>query len=409
MNRFQKAGLAILIATSMAFAQLWTAAAPHGQVQFPWVVECTSSPDFDESDEDSPCYKEMGGFWWGYLAGWEDTGEVGPWKCPGAPGQSAKGGQSSAVNKARVKINGEWENFVGVDSPTCLGPDITDKTNGLPLIGDALEVELTVGAGFILDPDYEPSLAGFGVSLVQYEATSTPRNVKDKEGFCLTYSSDHENTRVGNTGSQMVLTLGWNEGYKPSNLVKGFDAWYAIIPPSNGQKVTKDFKWTGDPQITGTDPEVVNEAGMFIQDNWTNWPVNKNTPPGAPFPIDDATQEMTSVKINFSGYEAKTVVFKLYEFGFAGQCTGNVNPPVPIVAGGVRTVNPVGFEMIGKTLSMNSSVGKPLAVQVINLQGAVVQTKTMSNGDKLSLQNLPTGIYLVRVPALGYTVKQAVK
>jgi len=402
----------MVFAAGMAFAQLlWTVDAPYGQVQFPWVVECTAKPDFNESDANDPCYKKEGGWWYGYVAGWE-TGEkaqVGPKKCVGAAGMPPDGGSSSGVNKVEAKINGAWANFNGADYPECEGPPVTDKTNGASLMSaDGLELKFTVGPGYILAPDYEPSLAGVGVNFGEYPTNAFKKNLEAKGGFCLTYISDHENTRKGNAGAQMTIGLGWDEGIK-SALVKGYDVWYAKIPESNGVKKTEEFTWTGTP-VMGDDPAVPNEAGKFIQDNWTSWPDNKGKPPGAPFPITSATQEMTAVKIFFSGYEAKTVNFKLIEFGFTGSCGkgGGFNNGGTPIANGVRT-NPMGFAMNGRMLSMNSSVGKPVVVQIINLQGSVVKTQTMSKGDKMNLQNLPTGIYMVRVPAQGYVAKYAIK
>jgi len=419
MKKIQMAGVAVAIFTGMAFAQLWTPKSPHGQVQWPWVVECTSSGDFDEGDEDDPCYKQMGGFWWGYLYGWSqnDANQVGPRACAGKPGQTEIGGPTSAINKVEAKINGEWVNFNGPDDPKCMGPDVTNRETGESLIGDALEIRMTVGAGYKKGDIYSPSGSGFGVTMVESEANSEPRNVKDKKGFCITYESDHTNTKVGNEGAYLILQLGWNEGYEDppearNHFVKGVDSWYAIIPEASGKK-TIDFKWDGTP-IYGDDPEVQNEAGDFVQDNFTKWGSwqtdgkkggNNGIPAGAPFKIEAATEEMTSVKIVWKGYEASVVNFKLYEFGWAGTCGKGSSP---IAAGNVRPSSAVGFEMIGKTLSMNSTVG-PVAVQVINLQGAVVQSKTMSNGDKLNLQNLPTGVYMIRVPSQNYTVKQVVK
>jgi len=413
MNRFQKVGLAVAFAASMAFAQLWVVNSPYGQVQFPWVEECQQSPDFDEGNQNDPCYKKYGGWWFGYVAGWDqdDPPQVGPKACVGEPGMPPDGGSKSGVNKVEAKINDVWVNFNGADDPTCEGPAITNKDDGSSLMSpDGLELRFTVGPGYISDPTYEPSLAGIGVNFGEYPtaAAGAERDLASKNGFCLTYISDHENDRVGNEGAQMTFILGWDEGIK-GNLVKGYDTWYAKIPPSNGEKVTKDFRWDGAPQVfeEGVSPPDENEAGDFIQDNWTSWASNygKPTSPG-PFPIEDATKKMTAVKIAFSGYRAAVVNFKLIEFGWAGTCGGGGG--TPIVAGGAR-VNPVSFALNGRMLSMNSSVSKPLTVQVINLQGAIVQTKTMSKGDKMSLQNLPTGIYLVRVPSQGYVAKYAIK
>jgi len=413
MNGFQKVGLAIVIAASMAFAQLWTVNARSGQVQFPWVVECTSSPDFDQTDDNDPCYKKEGGWWFGYVAGWEGTNQVGPKACIGSPGMPPDGGSKSGINKVEAKINGNWVNFNGADDEAvCEGPAITDKSDGSSLMGaDGLEIKFTVGPGYIESTSntYEPSLAGIGVNMGEYPTKAFERNLESKNGFCLTYISDHVNNRshTANTGVDLEIVLGWDEGIK-GNLVKGFDTWYSVIPESNNQRVTKDFTWNGNPQVfvAGTTPPDPNEAGMFIQDNYTSWGSNfgKDGYPG-PFPIEKATKEMTAVKIALSGYQAAEVNFKLIEFGFAGTCGKGGTP----VNAGARPANPVSFAMSNKTLSMNSSVGKPLTVQVINLQGSVVQTKTMSDGDKLSLQNLPTGVYMVRVPAQGYVAKYAIK
>jgi len=434
MKKIQMVGVAVAVCSGMAFAQLWTPKAPSGQVQFPWVVECTSSGNFNEEDENDPCYKKMGGFWWGFLYGWEDVPDkyekqVGPRQCAGAPGQTEIGGPTSATNKVEAFIGGDWVNFNGPDDKVkCAGPDVTDRKTGDNLIGDALKVRMTIGAGYKDEGNdiYSPSGSGIGITMVESEITSEPRDITQyADGFCLTYKSDHENTKVGleNEGAYLVLMLGWNEGYEdPPNarnhFVKGVDGWFAIIPEApNGQKKTVDFKWTGSSSYSD-DPMEQNMVGDFLQDNFTKWGTwrkdgenggtdnSLSIPPGAPFKIEKATKEMTSVKIVYKGYEKHVVNFELYEFGWAGTCKGGSSP---IVASNVKPASPVGFEMIGKTLSMNSTVGKPVAVQVINLQGAVVQSKTMSNGEKLSLQNLPTGIYMIRVPSQNYTVKQIVK
>jgi len=412
MNRFQKVGLAIVVAAGVAFAQqLWTVQSKSGQVQFPWVVECTSSGDFNEQDDNDPCYKKYGGWWFGYLAGWEATNQVGPKACIGAPGMPPDGGSKSGINKVEAKIKGEWVNFNGADATECVGPPITNKADGSSWMSpDGLDVRFTIGAGNLAN--YEPSLSGIGVNMGEYPTKAAEKDLNSKNGFCLTYISDHVNTRdrAANTGSDLTIILGWDEGIK-GNLVKGFDTWWALIPESNGQKVTKEFTWNGAPQtfVKGVSPPDPNKAGMFTQDNYSSWASNYEKPdyPG-PFPIDKATKEMTAVKIALSGYGEglTTVNFKLIEFGWTGTCGGGDGTPV---IAGTRAVNPVSFGMIGKVLSLNSSVGKPLAVQVINLQGAVVQSKTMSNGDKMNLQNLPTGIYMVRVPAQGYVAKYAIK
>jgi len=416
MRKIQVVGAAIAMFGGMAFAQLWTPNSKHGQVAFPWVVDCKASGSFNEANEEDPCYKDMGGFWWGFLFGSDGTfdgpEDVGPRACGGAPGQTIIGGPTSKVSKVEAYIGGQWENFNGPDNPKCVGPDVTNRVTGESLIGDALHIKMTIGAGWVSDPHYMAGSSGFGVTLVRDEATSIPRDVSDHDGFCMTYASDHENTKAGNSGTQLEFRLGWNEGYESTpeakdHLVKGYDGWNAIVPPSGGidKIVTKDFKWTGTPNY-GNPAGTPNEVGDFLQENYSSYASWDGVVPGAPLPIEKATKELTSIKIVWTGYDNPgTINFKLYKFGWAGTC----GTPTPIVANNVRPASPISFAVVNKTLSMNSSVGKPLAVQIINLQGAIVQAKTMSNGDKLNLQNLPTGVYMIRVPAQNYTVKQVVK
>jgi len=410
MKKIQMAGVALAVCSGMAFADpLWTVGSRSGQVQFPWIVECTSSPNFDETADDDPCYKDYGGWWFGYLAGWEPADQVGPKVCIGEPGMPEDGGAKSKINTVKAKIGGEWVSFIGPDYTECEGPAVTDKSDGTSLMSpDGLELQLTIGDGYPgLDKEnYEPSIAGVAVSLTM--DPKKPQDVDKYGGFCLTYESDHQNNAGDNAGAEMQLELGWDEGIK-ANLVKGYDSWYARIPEASGKK-TVDFTWKGtsvwNENCKASNPPPMNESGDFMQDDYTCWKNNQGKPAGAPFKIESATKELVQVKIRLKGYEAQTVNFKLIEFGWLGECG---NGSSPIVAGGVRPVNTVSFNTIGKTLTMNSTVGKPLAVQVINLQGAVVKSATMSNGDKVNLQNLPTGIYMIRVPSQNYTVKHIVK
>lgn len=397
MNKFQKAGLAVVVATGMAFAQLWSVSAPYGQVQFPWVQDCINGPSFNESDENDPCYKTLGGWWFGFVSGPPE--DVGDKTCAGKAWMPPSGGNKSKINKVEANIGGSWVTFVGPDDPVgCEGPAITDKSNGASLMSaDGLELKLTIGPGDV--SIYEPSIASLAVNLSA--STSVSKDVSAKGGFCLAYTSNHDNTMEPgvNTGSNLAIELGWNEGEKGSEVL-GFDTWYSLLPTGSGV-ITKDFAWT-DSSPTATTPGQIIDAGDFIQENWTLWPDNSALP--GPWPITKATKEMTAVKIRLKGYVATIVNFKLIKFGFKGECGST-----PIVAKGTPSINPVSFEMVGKTLSMNSSAGKPLTVQIINLQGAIVQSKTMSNGDNLNLQSLPTGIYMVRVPAMGYVAKYAIK
>lgn len=405
MNKFQKIGVAIVFASGMAFAQLWSVNADHGQVQFPWVVECTSSPAFDETNDNDPCYKNYGGWWYGYLAG-PDT-DVGPKNCAGKAWMPPSGGSTTKVNKVEAKISGNWVTFVGTDDPVaCEGPAITNKQNGNSLMGpNGLELKLVIGPGDLAT--FDPSIAAIGVNLSN--STKSPKNIGapapaglGKDGFCLTYISDHTNTMepTVNSGANLAIELGWDEGEKGSE-VRGFDTWYSILPEApNGQRKTVDFRWTRTSPTP--DGPGVTESGDFISENWTMWP--SNVALGLrPWPITTATDTMTAVKIRLKGYVATTVNFTLVEFGFAGTCNGG---GTPIIGG--KNAPSVNFAMNGKVLT--ASIAKPAVVQVYNLQGAMVKSQALTpNSNTMNLSNLPTGIYMVRAPSLGYTGRIVVK
>jgi hypothetical protein len=405
MNKFQKVGLAIAVASGMAFAQgdpsklLWTKDAPHGQVNFPWIAECKDGASFTESNSDDPCYKDYGGWWFGYVAG--ENGEGAITKCDNGTGKK------SGINKVEAflgpEANRSWVSFVGPDyendpSHDCEGPAVTNKEDpSEDLLGKGLQIKFTTGIG--IQDDWEPDIAAIAVNLTKTPG-STPETSKDLtlyRGFCLTYESDH------NTSHDLALELGWDEGTK-DNQIKGYDTWIAPIPPvPNGQtKNSLNFFWELDGSGKAVSTAIsgnAKESGSFMQEGWSEGEAR----PG-PFSIDSTTRTMTAVKIRLKQYAATVVNFTLLEFGFFGGCeTGT-----PILAGGPKS-NPVGFELIGKTLSV-VSITKPVSVQIINLHGAVVHTQTVSSpSDKINLSGLPTGVYLVRAPAIGYVNKFALK
>jgi hypothetical protein len=100
----------------------------------------------------------------------------------------------------------------------------------------------------------------------------------------------------------------------------------------------------------------------------------------------------------------KSAKLTLSGFGFGGSCQGGTNPtlkPNSTVAG-------LNLVQNGRMLSL--SVERAVSVQVINLQGALAHTQTLTPAERnMNLSNLPTGIYLIRVPALGYSNKVILK
>ncbi len=401
MNRYQKAGLAVIIASGMAFAAgspWWTANAPFGQVAFPWVVACQDDDSkFDPEQSDNECYKTLGGWWFGYIAG----PVIGPNSngcrvdmANKAPGKSVKG-KPEKTNYVEANINGNMVSFVGPDYESCEGPDVTNRKDGSSYLKDGyLEVEFAVGEG-INGPDvWEPSIAALAVNF------STPpggnkgntipvfqkKDMTSFGGFCLKYESDHS------AADKFNFILGWDEtGVTDKENREKYDPWFAPIPVATGVK-TVDFTWnTSDATC-----KPKGKCGDFEQAGWS---------PG-PLAITKALTEMMSVKINYESYTPGTIHFKLYAFGPKGTCDGTLGEPNPIVLS--KNIQNVNFTLNGKMLSAN--VAKPAMVQIYNLQGAIVHSQTLSpNSNIMNLGNLPTGIYMVRAPSLGHTSRIVIK
>jgi len=399
MNKFQKVSLAAAIASSMAFADvLWDVNSAYGQVQFPWILECQSGTgafaghEFFEDNENDLCYKTLGGWWFGYLAGDIST-NPNNFGC-GASQASKVRKSGTATVKANLKLNKgasapTWISFVGPDYEVCQGPAITDKTDGTSLMGSGLELKLITGEGLFGVPAveggdnvWEPSIAAFAVNFstdVNDEPPPIERNFSDKPGFCLSYISDH-------TTQDVAVELGWDEvgggacGDQDGGC--GFDTWYAPVASSPGVAIAENYYWDD-----------------FVQEGWS-----ATDPRPGPYPIEKAIQNMKAFKVRFKSYVPDEVNFTILEFGWAGTC-GNIVP--------IATSNPskpsVNFELIGKVATL--SVNKSASVQIINLHGAVVHTQTVEPGapNRINLNKLPTGVYLIRVPALGYVNKIAVR
>jgi len=254
-------------------------------------------------------------------------------------------GYTDQTASVKVKKNGIYEDFAE-------GVSITDK-EGSSFIDDALDIQFSAGAA----AGESPSIAGIGFN---FKKDETGENISSAGGYYISYTSNGE----------LQLELGWDEG------TYNFDTWYVKLYPRSSRE-TVSISW-----------------GDFGKDEWGKGIQNQ--------PITTATQGAVSLKIrlkNGTG-SAVNVDFKLYELGF-------LNPVVPIISSGNVANANLKLNLSGKMLSM--TVKEPVPVQIINLQGAVVHSQTYAPSQVMNLSNLPTGIYMVRVPSLGYAGKIILK
>jgi len=408
MKKLQIACLAMVIASGMAFAGVddlwWFPGVKNGQVTFPWVFDCKNGPGstFNEANSNDPCFKTLGGWWFGVVYGPSVEMNDDTYHCGNA--QTRRSG----VNQVWLKnYEGGKTNFVGADNSSCEGPDVADRETGDPKFeGDHLHFELTIGPGDF--NNYDPDGAAIGVAFSTPADRNNPvlekRNMAEySNGLCIKYTSDHEagSTANGSAGHDVALELDWAANGAPPHGSDEYDTWVYYFQPTDEPKVV-NLNWTGTYESAPC--YTPNRQGDFQQDNWAGCNVADEEKPTTN-PVGDlnkATREMTQINIRLKGYEAKTVNFKIYQFGALGDCSGEVLPLIP-----KKTPNNVNFALNGKVLSAN--ISKPAMVQIYNLQGAIVKSQTLSPKQTMNLSNLPTGIYMVRAPSLGYTSRIVVK
>jgi len=356
MNKIK--ALAILgMAAGMANAagDLWRGdidAFPSLQVKTPGAITCWADPANEPTAEngyDSPCYSKTGGWWFGYDYG-TNAGDV----------KDATSG-TSLVPEAALQLADDQGAPQG--------------GSGFNIAKKAIDVTFSLLGG----TDEDPSGAGFGFNWRNkdgndYEgADKTTENISGKEGVCVTYS-------MGEAGEgKAFLELGWNEA------ANGYNTWVFPFAASSDWKIV-DLAWSE------------------FQKSWTG------TNPA----IDVATGQAEALKFKGQNKAASPVSygFSLCEVGWKGTCTG-CSGSGGQEGGGSAIINKIissgKFNLVGRNLSLVNIGSASATVQVINMQGAVVAKKTLTENKAMSLANLPAGIYFVRSADLRISQKIVLK
>ena len=256
---------------------------------------------------------------------------------------------------AEVKLANVWTNFQDVP--------LTDEMGG-SLISGAIEVRLTAAGD---GTDYGGAGVGF-----DFKADKSGQNIQSlSTGYCITYTSD----------AALEFKLGHNETTYDDGCTRQF------MLPARSTPGAVSLTWS--------------------QFAFPGWCAGASRPkPIVPeaVPLTDAV----AVKIATPSQQENTPAtyhINIYQFGWGNTCNNDVS--VSIKPGSAAAS--VNFKMVGRSFTLNS-IEKPVAVQVINLQGAVVYSQTLTSANKtMNLSNLPTGVYMLRAPDLGFTNKVILK
>jgi len=212
-----------------------------------------------------------------------------------------------------------------------------------------IKATVTLGAGY----DYPFAGIGFNIWSEAQEGV----DISAWGGICLSYQS----------------TLGFaiELGVADEATVTEYNNYKATVPKAASIAAT-DFPWA-----------------KFKQE--ANWGVT----------VDQATvlASTAAIKLKFSGTAGTTGDFLIQKVGSVGQCSA-----VPIAVKAVAAAGSAKAMLSGRTVSF-SGISSAKA-EVINLQGQVVKSATVSSA--MDLSSLDAGVYMLRVAGKSVKLTQKI-
>ena len=116
---------------------------------------------------------------------------------------------------------------------------------------------------------------------------------------------------------------------------------------------------------------------------------------GIEVPIDDVLAKTAAIKLKFEGTVGTSGNFRICQIGSNGQCTGcSPQPPSALVNVAASSVKAQLSDRVLHFHGISSA-----KAEVINLQGEVVKSATVSSA--MDLSGIDAGVYMVRVAGNG--------
>ena len=221
--------------------------------------------------------------------------------------------------------------------------DVEENTYG-NFFGPLTEAYGGIKGSITLGDGYEYPYSGLGFNILSDKQEGADITVW--QGICLAYESN--------------IGFGIELGVENEKEVTAYDNYKATVGKAATPTAT-DFPWS-----------------KFRQANW-----------GTAVDQEVVLQKTAAIKLKFEGSAGTSGDFRICQIGSLGKCTGCGNKIIVKSA----AASSVKAQLSGRVLSFKGF--SSAKAEVINLQGQVVKSATVSSS--MDLSSLDAGIYMVRV------------
>ena len=221
--------------------------------------------------------------------------------------------------------------------------DVEENTYG-NFFGPLTEAYGGIKGSITLGDGYEYPYSGLGFNILSDKQEGADITVW--QGICLAYESN--------------IGFGIELGVENEKEVTGYDNYKATVGKAATATAT-DFPWS-----------------KFRQANW-----------GTAVDQEVVLQKTAAIKLKFEGSAGTSGDFRICQIGSLGKCTG-CGGKIIVKSAAASSVK---AQLSGRVLSFKGI--SSAKAEVINLQGQVVKSATVSSS--MDLSSLDAGIYMVRV------------
>ena len=265
------------------------------------------------------------------------------------------------TGSTETKTSGYWYDYNdkndGGSSAFTFPAGIEANTYG-NFYGPLVEAYYGIKATITMGEGYDYPYAGIGFNIWSEDQEGV--DISAWGGICLAYES--------------TIGFGIELGVEDEKNVTGYDNYKATVAKSPSATMA-NFAWA-----------------KFSQGEW-----------GKVVAIDDVLAKTAAIKLKFEGTAGTSGNFRICQIGSLNKCTKCEAEPIGAIKS-VAAASSVKAQLSGRVLSFQGI--SSAKAEVINLQGQVVKSATVSTS--MDLSSLDAGIYMVRVAGKNVNLAQKI-